>query len=157
VEQYRELRLHALQDSPTAFSADSQKNLSQPLSYWESRLEKDENNTTFFAEHGGQLIGMTGIGRGQSAKTKHSAFIWGVYIRPEWRGLHIAERLIETCIEWAQARAVNILKLGVMTSNTSALRCYERCGFKTYGTEPRAIYYEGKYYDEYLMYRDLSA
>jgi RimJ/RimL family protein N-acetyltransferase len=63
--------------------------------------------------------------------------------------------LIETCITWAKTRQVNIVKLGVMTNNTSAVRCYERCGFTIYGTEPRGILYEGKYYDEYLMARSL--
>jgi RimJ/RimL family protein N-acetyltransferase len=154
--QFRELRLHALQNAPTAFSADYQKNANQSLNYWESRLEKDENSAIFFAEYAGELIGMMGIGRGQSAKTKHSAGIWGVYVRPEWRGLHIAEALIECCIDWAKSQQVNILKLAVVTISTSAVRCYERCGFKTYGTEPQAVFYEGRYYDEYLMSRNLN-
>ncbi len=151
VTQYRELRLDALQDSPTAFSADYQVNLNQPMSFWEGRLSFDENGTLFFATHENNLIGMTGIRRGESPKTKHSAGIWGVYIRPEWRGLHIAKALIETCINWAKPRLVNIVKLGVTTTNTSAVRCYERCGFTIYGTEPRGLLYEGKYFDEYLM------
>jgi ribosomal protein S18 acetylase RimI-like enzyme len=156
VIQYRELRLGALQDSPTAFSADYQVNLSQPMSFWEGRLSFDEHGTLFFATHENNLIGMTGIRRGESPKTKHSAGIWGVYVRPEWRGLHIAEALIETCIAWAKPRQVNIVKLGVTTTNTAAVRCYERCGFTIYGNEPRAMLYEDNYYDEYLMSRSLD-
>jgi hypothetical protein len=49
-------------------------------------------------------------------------------------------------------RPLTLAKLGVAAINLSAIRCYERCGFITYGTEPRAVYYDGKYYDEYLMY-----
>ena len=154
--QYRDLRLSALQDSPTAFSADYQVNLSYPLSFWESRLNFDEYGIIFFAEQAGNLIGMTVIRQRESPKTKHSADIFSVYVRPEWRGLHIAEALMDSCAQWAKAREVNILKLGVMASNTSAVRCYERCGFKIYGTEPRDVYYEGKYYDLHLMYRDIS-
>jgi RimJ/RimL family protein N-acetyltransferase len=99
---------------------------------------------------------MTGIVRGNSPKTRHDALIWGVYVKPEWRGLHIAAELIHSCFEWAKARKVVLTKLGVVTVNQSAIRCYERCGFKIYGTEPRAIFYEGKYYDEYLMYCSLD-
>lgn len=154
--QYRELRLGALQDSPTAFSADYEINLNQPMNFWEGRLKPDEHGKLFFAEHASQLTGMTGIRQGESPKTKHGAYIWGVYVRPEWRGLHIAEAFIETCIEWAKMRQVNIVKLGVMTNNTSAVRCYERCGFTIYGIEPRGILYEGKYHDEYLMSRSLD-
>lgn len=155
-EQFRSLRLLALQESPTSFSADYQVNLKQPMSFWEGRLIFDEYGMIFFAEYDSQLIGMTGIRKGETPKTKHGAYIWGVYIRPEWRGLHLAEALIETCSEWAEAREVGIVKLGVVTTNTSAIRCYERCGFTVYGNEPRCIFYEGRFYDEYLMFKFLN-
>ena len=154
--QLRELRLQGLQDSPTSFSADYEVNFNQPMSHWEERLKFNEYGTLFFAEHAGSLIGMTGIRKRESPKTRHSADIFSVYVQPEWRGLHIAERFIETCVDWAKAHEVNILKLGVMTINTSAVRCYERCGFKVYGTEPRDIFYEGNYYDLHLMFRDIT-
>jgi len=156
VIQFRDLRLFALQDAPTAFSADYQVHLSRPMSFWEGRLNFDEYGSLFFAEHAGSLIGMTGIRQRESPKTKHSAEILSVYVRPEWRGLHIAEGLMDLCVQWAKAREVNILKLGVMATNTSARRCYERCGFKIYGTEPRDVFYEGQYYDLHLMFRDIT-
>jgi len=155
-EQFRELRLYALQDSPTAFSADYDINASRPSEYWHDRLKEDEDSIIFFAEHEHQLIGMMGIARGHSRKNKHSAEIWGVFVRPEWRGLHIAESLIEACVGWATSKAVNIIKLGVLAAGTSAVRCYQRCGFIIYGTEPRGIFYDDQYYDGFLMYRDLN-
>lgn len=155
VIQSRELRLFALQESPTAFSADYQVNLDHPMGFWEGRLKPDENGVILFAEQESKLIGMTGIRRGESPKTKHGAYIWGVYVRPECRGMHFAEELIKTCIEWAKVREVEIVKLGVVTTNTSAIRCYERCGFTIYGTEPQCIFYDGTYYDEYLMHLHL--
>jgi len=154
--QFRELRLDALQDSPTAFSADLQTNIDHPASFWEDRLREDENTRIFFAEYEDHLIGMTGIRCGQSPKTQHGAGIWGVYVRPEWRGLHIAEVFIEMCIDWAKTRNVVIVKLAVVSANESAVRCYKRCGFTVYGTEPLALLYEGKYYDEFLMFRNLD-
>ena len=154
--RYRELRLEALLDSPTAFSADYQINLTHPMSFWESRLTFDEHGILFFAEQDNSLIGMAGIRKGESPKTRHGAYIWGIYVRPTWRGLHIAEALIETCANWARARGVALLKLGVMANNEAAIRCYKRCGFTVYGTEPRALFYEGRYYDEFLMYCSLN-
>jgi RimJ/RimL family protein N-acetyltransferase len=149
---FRELRLGALQDSPIAFTADYQKNLNHPPKYWEDMLTmQTDESTIFLVANEDALIGMTGIARSGSPKTRHGAWIWGVYVKPEWRGLHIAEELIKCCFEWAKVRGIVIAKLGVSAVNHPAIRCYERCGFKTYGTEPRAIFYEGKYYDEYLM------
>jgi ribosomal protein S18 acetylase RimI-like enzyme len=154
---FRELRLHALQDSPTAFSSDYQRNLSHPPQYWEDMLTMHaDESTIFLAEHNKEMIGMTGIARGGSPKTRHSATIWGVYVRPEWRGLHIAETLIDACFRWARDRKIVGARLGVTTTNTSAIRCYERCGFRITGTEPRAVYYEGQYHDFYTMYCPLD-
>jgi ribosomal protein S18 acetylase RimI-like enzyme len=156
--QYRELRLYALQDSPVAFGADYQKNLNYPPQYWEDRLTMHaDESTIFLAQYENNLIGMTGIFRGDSPKTRHMATIWGVYVKPEWRGLHIAEELINACFRWARARKIVAARLGVTSTNASAIRCYERCGFKITGTEPRAIYHEGKYYDFYLMYYPLDS
>jgi RimJ/RimL family protein N-acetyltransferase len=110
----------------------------------------------FIAEHGQDLIGMTGILRRNLPKTKHSATIIGVYVHPTWRGLRIANSMIDSCITWARSKEVNIVKLGVNAANSSALHCYERCGFKIYGTEPRGTFHDGRYYDGFLMYQDLQ-
>ena len=154
-DSYRELRLYALQDSPTAFSADLQENQKHPMRFWKDRLKPDEHGITIFAEHENHLVGMTGIRKGESPKTRHSAGIWGVYVRPEWRGFHLAGEMMELCYEWAKLRGVQIVKLGVMTTNEAAIRLYERCGFTVYGTDPQALYYKGQYYDALLMWRSL--
>jgi RimJ/RimL family protein N-acetyltransferase len=115
-----------------------------------------DESTIFLAEADNQLIGMTGIARGNTPKTRHSATVWGVYVRPEWRGLRIAEELIHACLDWARTRKIVAARLGVTTTNTSAIRCYERCGFQITGSEPRALYYDGQYYDFYMMYCSLD-
>jgi RimJ/RimL family protein N-acetyltransferase len=155
--RFRELRLEGLQNSPIAFSADYQKNFNNPTKYWEELLSPHpDESTMFIGEFEERLIAMTGVMRGSSPKTRHSAWIWGVYVTPNWRGLHIAEEIIHTCFDWAKARGVVIAKLGVAAVNRPAIRCYERCGFKVYGTEPRAVLVDGKYYDEYLMSKSLD-
>ena len=150
--RFRELRLEALSDSPTAFSMDYEKARNYPQKYWEDTLTLDDNESAiFFAEHEDKLISTTGIARGRSPKTRHAADVWGVYTSAQWRGLHIAEELIRSCLEWAKARDIVIARLGVTTMNKPAIRCYERCGFKIYAIESRAMLYEGKYYDFYMM------
>lgn len=154
---FRELRLHALQNSPTAFSADYQRNLNHPVQYWEDMLTMhNDESTIFLANHDENLIGMSGIARGGSPKTRHSTTIWGVYVKTEWRGLHIAAALINACLGWARTRMIVAARLGVTTTNTSAIRCYERCGFQITGTERRALYFKGQYHDFYMMYCPLD-
>ena len=157
VVSFRELRLEALKNHPDVFGTDYFEAAAKEDEYWVSRLQINPiGDALFFAEKDSRLIGMTGIHRSMAKKDKHSALIWGVYVRPEWQGKHISENLIRSCLEWAKGQAVIIVKLAVVTHNSSAIRCYERCGFTIYGTEPKAIFYGGNYYDEYLMSRDMN-
>jgi RimJ/RimL family protein N-acetyltransferase len=155
-QAFRNLRLEALQSHPQAFSADYAANHEHPSAYWMERLQSlGSAGMIYFASHNEELIGMCGIQRGNSPKTCHSAIIWGVYLQTKWRGLQIAEGMIAACVRWAQAQEIKIIKLGVITTNTAAIRCYARCDFKVYGLEPQAIYYDHVMYDELLMARIL--
>lgn len=155
-QAYRALRLEALQNNPEAFSADYATNEKRPMSFWQDRLRAiGSNNMFYFALDNNDLVGTCGIYRGDSPKTQHSATIVGVYVQPKWRGFKIAEGLINGCIEWASNSGVKIVKLGVVTTNTAAIRCYARCGFKVYGIEPQAIFVNDIMYDELLMVRDI--
>ncbi|MBI5296312.1 MAG: GNAT family N-acetyltransferase [Chloroflexi bacterium] len=151
VDNYRALRLEALQNHPTVFGQSYEVIAAQPYSYWVERLQPDPSLSLFFAEYEGSVIGMTGIVRSAAPKIKHSATIWGVYVNATWRGQRIAEAMIRACLDWARANGVTIAKLAVVSANQPAIRCYERCGFTTYGVEPQVIFYDGSYYDEYLM------
>ena len=151
---YRELRLEALYRHPEAFSSDYEESAARPESFWLERLRRngaDDGVMMYFAVWEGELLGMTAVARTNSAKVRHSGTIVSVYVRPEWRGLRIADALIEACLEWGRARGVTIAKLGVTATNVSAIRCYLRCGFQVYGVDPQAICHEGVCYDELLM------
>lgn len=153
---FRKLRLEALENSPVAFSSDFSANAEQPDHFWLERIQNlGDQGTIFFAEHDNSLLGMCGIQKGYSLKTRHSGLIWGVYVKPDWRGFRIAENLIEACIGWGKGHAVTVVKLGVAATNMSAIRCYMRCGFSVYGIEPQAIQYENVMYDELLMARNI--
>lgn len=154
VSAFRNLRLEALHNHPESFSSDYAANYAYASTFWTERLRSlGSEGTIYFAAQNNGLIGMCGIHRGDSPKTRHSATIWGVYVQSGWRGLHIAEELIAKCSGWAQAQEIKVIKLAVINTNTSAIRCYARCGFKVYGIEPQAIHYDGVMYDELLMAR----
>lgn len=153
---YRDLRLEALRNHPEVFSADYAASLAQPMTFWTERLRSNSAESAvmiYFAVHDKQLIGMSGITRANSPKLQHSATIVSMYVRPAWRGLRIAEGLVTACVDWARAQDVKIVKLAVVTTNTGAIRCYARCGFRVYGIEPQALYYDSVFYDEVLMAR----
>jgi ribosomal protein S18 acetylase RimI-like enzyme len=151
---FRELRLEALRNNPASFGSDYDTVKANPLQFWISRLYAgSEDGALYFAVHGEDLIGMCGIQLGTSPKTRHGATIWGVYVRQQWQGLHIARNLLENCIDWGKQHRVKVAKLAVVADNASAIRCYEGCGFTVYGRDPMAICHAGFFYDELLMVR----
>ena len=156
---YRELRLEALQNHPEVYSSDYAHALSQPMASWAERLRTGGTGGVaqmYFAQHEQELVGLCGIYRVDGPRTRHSATVVSLYVRPPWRGLGLAQRLVGACLDWARSHDVRIVKLGVITTNAPAIAVYEGCGFRTYGTEPQAIFYDGVFYDEMLMARPVG-
>jgi RimJ/RimL family protein N-acetyltransferase len=159
----RALRLEGLERHPTAFGSDHVTAARDTAEKWAediARREVDGSGTICVAvsggaAHGDQLVGMAGTWRENRPKTRHAGGIRSVYVRDGWRGLHIAEALIECCVAWAREQGIVILKLGVSANNTPAMRCYVRCGFRVYGVDPKVILHDGVYYDELLMAREV--
>lgn len=100
---YKALRLEALREHPAAFGTDYEEDLAQPESYWIDRvnnaIDKPEGCIAV-AEAGGELAGIAGIYRHNRVKVLHSATIWGVYVRPKYRGLKVADRMIDELLIW---------------------------------------------------------
>lgn len=155
-ESLRELRVEALSANPTAFGADAAAAAADPAAAWVERVARyaaEEQGLIAVAVGEGRPIGMAGLAREHWPKTRHCATLWGVYVRPAWRGRRVAEALLGECLAWARDHGVSLVKLGVVTTNTPAIRCYARCGFTVYGVDPQTICHDGLCYDELLMAR----
>jgi hypothetical protein len=50
---------------------------------------------------------------------------------------------------------ITVVKPGVVTTNTPAIRGYARCGCAVYGLEPEVIRHGGVLYDELLMVKPI--
>ncbi|HDJ1506856.1 TPA: GNAT family N-acetyltransferase, partial [Staphylococcus aureus] len=71
----------------------------------------------------------------------------------EYRGTGIAKNVVEFILEKARnLEGLKIINLMVVSENLRAKAFYESFGFKKYGTEPKSLFDESKYYDEDLMY-----
>jgi len=158
-QAYRALRLEALRAHPEAFGMDYETSAAQPLEHWQERMRSGAGGSegvTYVAEAAGELIGMTVLVRNDLAKTRHAGSIFGVYTHPDWRGAGVADALLAACVAYARALGIRLLRLGVVTTNASAIRLYQRCGFRVYGVEPESIQHDGVYYDELLMARRIE-
>jgi len=150
----RALRLEALQNKPEAFASDPEAESKDSVEDWEKRLAASDG-TIFIADAGSELAGMAGVGQYRHTKTRHNAIIWGVYVKPAWRGRKLARQLVEACVEWAREQGLRSVRLGVITTNPAAINSYIQAGFRVYGVEPEVIFHDGIYYDELLMIRDI--
>ena len=160
-EALRELRLEALHDSPVALTADPAEAEARPPGWWREKAERSGGDGTGIivlaetqsagAAGPGPLAGMAGIWASTNPKLAHAGTLWGVYVRPAFRGAGVGGRLVDACVDWARQKALLVVRLGVTVGNDAAIRCYERRGFVPYGVEPLAVRWEGRIHDELLM------
>lgn len=144
---WRSLRLEALQNSPEtlASSYEEAENFSQEE--WEDKLTKSD---IFGAFIDNKLIAAVGFRRLNRLKTMHRGDLFAMYVTPEYRGQGIASQLIDVIINHAKSRVIQ-LHLSCVTNNESAVKLYQKHGFKIYGTEPRSLKIDDDFFDEYLM------
>lgn len=74
----------------------------------------------------------------------------GVYVEPQWRGMGAARALVRKVIDHAVAHGL-VLNADVIVGNGAAIRLYRELGFVVYGVEPKALLWDGVFYDELMM------
>ena len=158
VAAFKTLRLEALREHPEAFGSDYEENSRHPESFWIERVTKsidDPVNCIVLADAGDELAGMMGVYRSHGVKNSHAGNIWGVYVRPKYRGKKLTDRMIEQAMQWCRSKQLRIVRLAVNVNNAAAIRCYLRCGFMVYGTSPQELRIGEVYHDEQLMWRSV--
>ena len=145
--RFRDIRLEALADAPTAFGSDVPRETGFADQVWVDRITA---NPTFGVFDGDELVGIATFLRGSGLKRAHRGEVVGVYVKEKARGTGASRQMLGALIAAARESVVQ-LHLSVASHNHAARRLYEGLGFKRYATEPRSLLYEGCYYDEDLM------
>jgi RimJ/RimL family protein N-acetyltransferase len=100
----------------------------------------------------GRIIGVLALSRRLSAKYRHKAQLWGMYVVPERRGGGAAHALMQVAIAWATTHPeVIAITLQVAVSNARGRRFYERFGFAVFGTEQRSLFAAGEFHGVHYM------
>ena len=150
---YRDIRLEGLRCNPEAFGSTFEAENARPLARFADRIGR---SNVFGGFHGSELVGVAGLLIHEGQKEAHKGLLVGMYVRPSARRAGVGRRLVETIVEFARHR-VELIQLAVVSDNEQARRLYERLGFVEYGIEKKALKHDGRYYDEILMARDLTA
>lgn len=148
IEAFKQIRLEALRLEPSAFASRVEDWVTLPDEEWRRRIAA---NPVFIAFRGVEPVGLMGLFREQSSKSRHRATIVMVYVRASERGTGTAKALLGVLAEHARGAGVLQLELRVNADNHRAQRFYERAGFVPFGRIPAGVIHEGREVDEVMM------
>ena len=126
--QYRNVRLERLKLNPDCFGSKYLEQVNLQTLYFERLIEEGcENNIMLGAFYESKLIGLCGI----TIQSSDTAEITQMYVEFNYRGNSIGVNLLSLAKKYASTRfKVAILNLTVYADNESAIRSYEKSGFK---------------------------
>jgi ribosomal protein S18 acetylase RimI-like enzyme len=158
--EFQALRLRGLLESPEAFGSTHADEVDRPLDAVAAQLGDPAKGFVLGAalEAGGPLVGLTGCYRESARKRRHVAVIWGMFVSPEARGRGVGGALLDAALAGAAAwEGVEQVTLTVVTEKVAARALYVSRGFRSFGTEPRALRDEWRHYDMDYLWRPLDA
>lgn len=151
-EAWAELRQEALEAHPLAFGSSVPDDPKLLVEFILARLNAPEESAVFGAFVDNALVGIIGIRRDTGKKEGHKASIWGTYVTAENRRSGIGKMLLDATIQEARSYSeVEQICISVSDIATDARKLYEKVGFQAWGTEPHALYWDGRYADEIYM------
>ena len=151
-KSWKKIRLEALKNVPEAFDSSFEE---ESLLSDENFIENLKRSNIFGAFNDSDIIGCVGFYVLPSNKIKHRGMLWGMYVKSEYRGKMAADSLLNAAIQHAKGSVIQ-LHLTCVTTNISAVKFYQKHGFKVYGTEPRSLKVNSQFSDEFLMVLDLD-
>ena len=155
---FLELRLRALQESPTSFGSSYEEERDRTHMQVAEFLSGAAERAVMGAFDGDKLIGIVAVGRESAMKQRHIGFVRSMYVEVSSRGRRIGTALVDEALKVALGwPGIEQLTLAVNSSNTSAIALYSRAGFVEFGLHPHALCVHGAYHDELLMVRQSAA
>ena len=150
-EAYVRLRREALELEPLAFAASLEDDRALDSDFVRRALAESLESVTFGAFRDG-LIGAVGISRDRRHKAAHKTHVWGMYVRPDDRRSGLGESLLLAALDHARKLpGVLQVHLSVSEGADAARRLYLKHGFRSWGTEPRALSHGGQFVAEHHL------
>ncbi|HMG48992.1 MAG TPA: GNAT family N-acetyltransferase [Inquilinus sp.] len=143
---YRDIRLEGLRRQPECFGTAYGDEAAVPVAALADRLGQAAG--IFAAQRDGRLLGIAGLRLPVSPRRAHRGILTGMYVRPEARGLGIADALVQAVLAEARARGLDAVTLTVTAGNRPAQSLYDRHGFLPFALEPGALRFDGRSFDD---------
>lgn len=134
---FREVRLRALLDTPSAFGSTYAKESQLSVEDWIKRAAQwnGEKSILYLAMDGAAACGMAGSFLDKDDATR--AHLVSMWTAPTHRLRGVGRLLVIQVLAWARLRGARTLQLLVTSNNQPAITFYQRLGFTLTGrTEP---------------------
>jgi ribosomal protein S18 acetylase RimI-like enzyme len=156
---YRHIRRTALNEVPQFVGPMAEQEALSGLVPLQSQLARYpiEGNYAFGFFFGTDCAAIAVLTRKMHAKYAHKLFLWGMFVRPDYRGRSVGRHFLAHLLAFAREQpGVRFVSLQVTTTNEPAKALYRGHGFTSYGVEPQAVVHEGSFYDFEMMQLDLA-
>ena len=134
-EQYREMRLRALRESPDAFVADVSTEEGYDEQLWRDRMNR---SVRLLVSKGSEPVGIASV-RMNEALFDDAAELFSLWVSPDLRGEGLAAQLVVAASEVAEKQGARQLVYWVGTDNVPAVAFASSYGFRPteHRREPR--------------------
>ena len=145
-EQYKAIRLEALQTDPLAFGCSYEEEANFSESTWRERI-----NIMWFAMLKDEPVGMIGLLRGTMQSTSHKGLVVSFWVKPSMRGKGLGKELLLHLQVIAPDQGCRKMVLDVTMSQQAAIATYNALGFRQVGVLHQELYIHGEYVDQFVM------
>ena len=129
----KDIRLRALQDTPSAFSSTYDKESRLSDAEWMERATRwsRDRSVAYLAMDGTVACGI--VAAFLDEQDEAHAYLVSMWVAPTHRRTGVGAALVHKILEWARTQNVRVMELLVTSNNTPAIRFYERFGFAMTG------------------------
>ena len=153
-QQFLELTL--MLDQETAFMLYEPHEREATVEEMENRIEGiNLEGKVLGVEEDGKLVGFICAIRGNTNRTKHSAYLV-IGVLQEYSGRGYGGQLIQAIDHWAKEKNISKIELTVMAHNERAIHLYKKHGFEKEGVKRQSVLIDGVLKDEYYMGKILT-
>jgi ribosomal protein S18 acetylase RimI-like enzyme len=144
IQLFKEARLRALQDSPSAFGSTYAREVAMDDETW--RFWAGDHVATYLAQSDEAPCGIAGVYIDRDDRER--AGLISMWVAPAARRKSVGRMLVETTCDWAREKNARAIYLMVTSNNEAAIAFYKRLGFKEtghsepYPNDPSLIEYE---------------
>lgn len=127
-QEYREVRLRALRESPEAFVASAAEEEAFEDDRWKQRMERSRRILALDEEN--QVVGVVSIGTGHRTNIPGAGELFGLWVAPARRGSGVARRLLEKAAKVGREVGLRQMVYWVGTDNGRAVAFASSFGFR---------------------------